>query len=102
MSIRDHLTPATEERAALVRDALGAAIISRATREAGVARTGAPIQWDELDPAIENVLSRITPRALEAITIDASSTAELRAAFRKACEAKLVPTISYDDEELEL
>lgn len=97
----DHLSPLDDdERAQLVREALAAAAIAKASRTV--------TDWEQLDPALEKVLARVTPRALNAMTLYADSPEALKTALREALreglKADLIPEAprEYTDEELEL
>jgi len=88
--IIDHTSPLEdEEQAFLIRQALAAAAIARARKEEG--------RFIPSDGKLEEVLSRVSPKAFTAFTVDAGNARELWEQIRKAgLEA------GYTDEELEL
>lgn len=96
-SIERFATPlGDDERAELIRDALAAAALARAAK-------GGP-SWEGLETALERQLEKVSPRALESLTIHASDTGSLRKAIREAYRAgDLIPQKrDYSDAELEL
>lgn len=96
-AIEKYVTPlGDDERSELIRDALAAAALARAAK-GGPSREG-------LEAALERQLEKVSPRALEALTIHASDTGSLRKAIRDAYRAgDLIPQKrDYSDAELEL
>lgn len=84
-----------EEHNRFVREALAAHVLAQAQKANG------PHAAD--DTAIENVLARISPKALESITLEASSYDGLSKAIREAVAVgDLLPRREYLPEELEL
>jgi len=97
MNIRDYATVVTdEEQASKVRMALAEAAIARAKKE--------QIPGDEnLDESLDRVLGRVSQRAVDALTIHASSPSELKKALEATLngEALLPPRVALTAEEEE-
>lgn len=90
-----HLAPSDGERDALMRDAIAAYAIARAQARS------LPFAAD--DEAVERELKQITPRALNALTLNADSPESLgRTARALMAEGKLLPRREYLPEELQL
>lgn len=94
--ITPYTTPSTnEEHNRFVREALAAHVLAQAQKETGALAAD--------DVAVERVLSRISPKALEAITVEARSYDGLSKAIREAMTVgDLLPRREYLPEELEL
>lgn len=98
--MNDRITPyltlsKDDDHNRFVREALAAHVLAQAQKESS------PHAAD--DAAVDQVLSRISPKALEAITIEARSHDRLSEAIRAAVAAgDLLPRQEYLPEELEL
>ena len=94
--ITRHTTVSTDsEHNRFVREALAAYVLAQAQRESG------PHAAD--DAAVDNVLARITSKALDSITLEARSYDGLSKAIREAIAVgDLFPRREYLPEELEL
>lgn len=84
-----------EEHNRFVREALAAHVLAQVQKESG--------RYAADDTAVEKVLARVSPRALESITLEARSYDGLSKAIRAAvASGDLLPRREYLPGELEL